>query len=203
MGYRPITDMWILTRPKVKYYGAYPSGFLERARALMGVNVDSYVLHVCSGKVRDYPYPKRALGRHDFTLDIDPDLHPDFVMDVRRLGKQQGDIYPHPTMGVVDLPVAYDNWHYNAILIDRPYSEQDAENYACGSSVLPDINDLLKRSLSIVEPGGRVGVLDYVFPRPPKKVDGMDIKLVACVGVVVGYGNRIRIFSVFEKVAEV
>lgn len=37
MSYRPITDFWILARPKVKYYGAYPSGFLERARALVGV----------------------------------------------------------------------------------------------------------------------------------------------------------------------
>ena len=31
MSYRPITDVWILGRPKVRYYGAYPSGFLERA----------------------------------------------------------------------------------------------------------------------------------------------------------------------------
>ena len=35
MGYRPITDLWFLARPKVKYYGAYPNGFLERARALL------------------------------------------------------------------------------------------------------------------------------------------------------------------------
>lgn len=32
-SYRPICDLWILARPKVKYYGAYPNGFLERAAA--------------------------------------------------------------------------------------------------------------------------------------------------------------------------
>lgn len=42
MNYRPIGgDRWDLARPKLlgghKYYGAYPAGFLERARALMAV----------------------------------------------------------------------------------------------------------------------------------------------------------------------
>jgi hypothetical protein len=36
VSYRPITDVWILARPKVKYYGAYPNGFLERARCSGG-----------------------------------------------------------------------------------------------------------------------------------------------------------------------
>ena len=37
-----------------------------------------------------------------------------------------------------------------------------------------------------------------MLPRHPR--DG--VKFVACVGVVVGYGNRIRVFSVFEKTGE-
>jgi len=52
--------MWILTRAKlkggVKYYGAYPGGFPERARALLGAIIDEPVLHVCGGVVRHYPY---------------------------------------------------------------------------------------------------------------------------------------------------
>src|SRR5688572_14486588 len=72
MSYRPITDVWILGRPKVRYHGAYPSGFLERARALLGVSIDETVLHVCSGQIRYYPF--RGLGRHDLTVDIDQDL---------------------------------------------------------------------------------------------------------------------------------
>lgn len=42
MNYRPITDVWILGRSKTKdpetgksYYGAYLSGFLERARPML------------------------------------------------------------------------------------------------------------------------------------------------------------------------
>jgi hypothetical protein len=37
-------------------------------------------------------------------------------------------------------------------------------------------------------------MLHYVFPRPPK-----DARLVAVIHVLVGYGNRSRIYSVFEK----
>ena len=64
MTYRPITDTWILTRAKLKrghtFYGAYPGGFPERARALLGVTINDPVLHVCGGKIKYYPYPMRS-----------------------------------------------------------------------------------------------------------------------------------------------
>lgn len=41
MSFRPIADVWILARPKVKYYGAYPNGFLERALPLLGASEHS------------------------------------------------------------------------------------------------------------------------------------------------------------------
>jgi hypothetical protein len=56
MSFRPIADVWILARSKVKYFGAYPAGFLSRARDLLGVGINDQVLHVCAGKVRKYPY---------------------------------------------------------------------------------------------------------------------------------------------------
>jgi len=31
LSYRPITDVWIFARSKVKYFGAYSAGFLSRA----------------------------------------------------------------------------------------------------------------------------------------------------------------------------
>ena len=86
-NYRPITDFWILARAKLKhgrrFYGAYPGGFLERARALLGVTINDPVLHVCAGRVRDYPYP-RGIGPNDKTLDLDAAVEPDFVQDARR-----------------------------------------------------------------------------------------------------------------------
>lgn len=73
-NYRPITDLWFLGRPKVKYWGAYPNGFLERARALLGVTPHDAVLHVCGGKARDYPAKPRGFGPNDETLDLDDSL---------------------------------------------------------------------------------------------------------------------------------
>jgi hypothetical protein len=49
MTYRPISDEWILARPRLregaKLFGAYPGGYLERARALLGVHINDPVLH--------------------------------------------------------------------------------------------------------------------------------------------------------------
>jgi hypothetical protein len=85
MSYRPICDTWILARTKLKggkkYYGAFPAGFLHRARALLGVGIDDPVLHVCGGHVKAYPYA--GFGPNDRTLDLDPATEPDFLRDAR------------------------------------------------------------------------------------------------------------------------
>lgn len=185
MSYRPITDTWLLARSKVKYYGAYPAGFLHRARELLGVNILDPVLHVCSGMVRQYPF--RGLGPNDRTLDIDPETQPDILRDARTIDAISGPWRASPE-GQAPVP-------WPAILADRPYTEADAAHYRCGADVLPDVNDLLRRSLEIVRPGGRVGILDYIVPRPPRKT----VRLVAMVGVIVGFNNRIRAYTVFEK----
>ena len=171
MSYRPITDVWILARSKVSYYGAYPAGFLHRARALLGVGPFGAVLHVCAGKVRDYPY--RGFGPNDKTLDLDTACHPDFLQDARD-------------------PLPAGEW--KAVLIDRPYTPEDAARYMPGANKFPNVNDLLKRSIAVVDVGGKVGVLDYVWPQPPKNA-----KEVAVVGVGTGRNNRARWFTVFER----
>lgn len=173
-NYRPICDMWILARSKVKYYGAYPAGFLGRARDLMGVNASAPVLHVCGGRVKDYPF--RGLGPNDETIDLDMDLNPTYLIDVREEDAWAEEVQKE---------------YYHAALIDRPYSVEDAEHYPHGTGKLPDLNKLLATTLQYAP---RVGVLDYFVPRPPKGV-----RFVACVGVIVGFGNRIRAFTVFER----
>lgn len=177
MSYRPIADTWILARSKVKYYGAFPAGFLSRARTLLGVGKDDSVLHVCAGRVRDYPYA--GFGANDYTLDLDPDLQPDFLQDAR-------DALP-------TNPLDRDG-QWDAILIDRPYTEIDAAHYEPGPQRLPDLNDLVKRSLQAVKPGGRVGSLDYMWPHPGKLG-----KEVAVVGVGTGRNGRARWYCVFER----
>jgi hypothetical protein len=170
--YRPITDVWILARSKVKYYGAYPAGFLHRARAVLGVTPADRVLHVCAGRVRDYPYA--GVGPHDKTLDLDPATCPDFLRDATR-------------------PLPFGPW--DAVLIDRPYTPEDAAHYTPGAEKLPEANLLLKHALRAVEVGHKVGMLDYVWPHPGKLG-----KEVAVIAVGTGRNNRARWFTVFERI---
>lgn len=41
----------------------------------------------------------------------------------------------------------------------------------------------------------RGGMLHYLLPQPPRE----GVKFIACVGVIVGFNNRMRVFSVFER----
>lgn len=182
MSYRPICDLWILARAKLKphkngdkrsYFGSFPGGFPERARVLLGCSIDEPVLHVCGGAARFYPYAK-GFGKNDKTLDLDPETEPDYLQDARSE-------YPRG---------------FRAILADPPYSTEDAKHYRPGEYNYPKPNEIVKRSLEALEIGGRVGIIHYQLPGMPKNA-----KFLACVGVVVGFQNRIRVFSVFEKIA--
>lgn len=176
-GYRPICDAWIMGRPKVKRYGSFPGGFLHRGIALLGVGADARVLHVCGGAVRQYPY--KGLGPNHRTLDLDPLVQPDYLRDARE---------PFP------LPDGAAHW--DAALIDRPYSEPDADHYPPGRLALPSAELLIKNAIAVLPIGGRVGILDYTWPSPPKNATE-----VAVIAVFMGRRNRARNYIVFEKVA--
>ena len=186
MSYRPITDIWFLARAKLKggekFYGAYLGGFPERARALLGVTINDPVLHVCGGKSRLYPY-KGGFGPNDKTLDMDLDVKPDYLYDAREQFPLNED-GPEEIEGPIQWP---------AILIDPPYSEADAAHYAPGVAAYPKPNLLMKNAMAAVRPGGRVGILHYMLPQVK------DAKFIAAVGVLCGFNNRIRIYSVFER----
>lgn len=175
MSYRPITDMWLLARCKynggVKRYGGYLGGFPERARALLGVNINDPVLHVCGGLAKLYPY-EGGFGPNDKTLDLDPNVRPDFL---------QGALAPLPP-------------GFAALLADPPYSEEDAAQYFPGAAEYPSPHKLMAHMLKALPDGRRAGLIHYVVPRCPPGA-----RFVACVGVVCGFGNRIRSFSVFER----
>ena len=210
VGYRPICDTWILARPRVPYYGAYPNGFLERARVLLGAAVDEPVLHVCGGMARSYP-GRRGFGPNDRTLDRDLLLFPDYGYGAERVptrGPHDWDEDAIPNCRVCGTTkleaVNRDAWecvtdaNWRAILADPPYTSADAEHYKPGPRLLPHPNAVVKAMYDAVKPGRRVAMLHYVLPQPPKGAI-----FVACVGVVVGFNNRMRCFSVFEKPVEV
>lgn len=178
-NYRPICDIWILARSRVKYHGAYPGGFLHRARALLGVHPSEAVLHVCAGRVREYPFA--GFGKHDKTLDLDPATKPDYLLDARAPLPWKNEMQMEP---------------WPAVLIDRPYTRGDADKYAPGKDKMPDLNALLKNAIGVVAVGSRCGVLDYTWPQPPKIA-----REVAVIAVGTGRNNRARWFTVFERTA--
>jgi hypothetical protein len=204
MSYRPITDVWFLTRAKLKggkkYYGAYLGGFPERARALLGCRFKEPVLHVCGGMARYYPY-RRAFGPNDKTLDLDPTCEPDFLQDAREPfpfsdawaeSKKQLLMETFKKQAILSQRGSAP---WSGVLIDPPYSEEDARHYAVGASVYPKPNLLIKNAFEVLPEGGRVGIIHYILPSPPKNA-----VFVAAIGVFCGYNNRIRSYSVFEKV---
>lgn len=172
--YRPITDLWFLTRARLKggatYYGAYLGGFPERARALLGATIGEPVLHLCGGCARLYPH-RGGFGRHDKTLDLDANTRPDYLQDARD---------PHPR-------------GFKAILADPPYSEEDALHYA-PRDAYPSPVLIVRNAIDALEPGQRIGILHYMLPQPPRNA-----RFVAAAGVLPGFNNRIRVYSVFEK----
>jgi hypothetical protein len=186
MSYRPITDFWFLARAKYeggkKRYGAYLGGFPERARALLGATITDPVLHVCGGLAHLYPYDG-GYGPNDARLDLDEAVHPEFLQDARE---------PFPA-GMKDL-VTGQIVPWKALLIDPPYSEEDAKQYAPGAEAYPKPNELIANSMKTLQPGQRVGLIHYMLPACPK-----DAKFVAAVAICCGFNNRLRVYSVFEK----
>ena len=178
MSYRPITDIWFLARAKLKqgrkYYGAYLGGFPERARVLIGCSLDEPVLHLCGGMARYYPYAN-GFGPNDKTLDIDPATEPDFCQNA------------------LD-PIPSSPWA--GIIIDPPYSEDDASHYTLGAGNYPSPNKLVVNALAAVPAGASVGIIHYSLPACPKNA-----RFTACVGVLCGFNNRIRVFSVFQRMS--
>lgn len=171
MSYRPITDLWILTRPKVKYYGAYPCGFVDRGRSLLGVTITDRVLHVCSGKIREYPYG--GIGDGDATLDIRPELKPDYLQDVTAR---------------IPLPAGF-----AAHMADPPYTPEDARKYS--TAEFPPVSFLMRKCLEALPVGRRVGMLHYEWPACPAFA-----REVAVVGVTTGRRQRMRHYVVMEVV---
>lgn len=182
MSYRPITDVWLLGRPKTGYYGSYPAGFLTRARNVLGVHRDDPVLHVCGGKLREHKCGPacpgdgthyHGVGLNDRTVDLDPTLTPDFVQDVR-------EPLPHPG-------------YWAAVLADPPYSPEDAAHYTVGAEVFPSAGEVLRNCCAAVRPGGRVGIIHYEWPGPPS-----GWREVAAIAVGTGRRAKARWFTVWE-----
>ena len=126
----------------------------------------SEVLHLCSGAI------PRGVGRA--RVDLRRDARPDVVADARQ------------------LPFA--DASFAAVMIDPPYSVEYARDlYGIG---YPRPSHLLAEASRVLRPCGRVGILHFLVPMPPKDPR---CSLVSVRGVTTGCGYRIRAFSVFER----
>lgn len=193
MSFRPIADDWMLARSKVKYFGAYPAGFLQRARDMLAVTSNDQVLHVCSGRVWDYrcgpsckgysDTHRHGLGPLDVTMDLDEELKPTIVGDAGKLAHYQRAFSEHPQI--------------QAVLADPPYTRDFATHYRPGADRFITADQIVKCAIEVLPVGGRVGILSLHWPRYPKS----RARQIYVGAVYVGNGNLGRTFAVFEKTA--
>ena len=158
---------WIMGndyRVKSTYYGGYPAGYLKRVKALFPDKKNT--LHLFSGKVDLEVFPGE-------TVDINPDLEPDFLDDAQTLERVP--------LGVYDL-----------VLADPPYSVEDAEHYQ-----VPMVkrNKVMKVLGSRLKAGAHVVWLDQVLPMYRKDQFVME----AVIGMVKSTNHRFRVMTVFRK----
>lgn len=162
------SGMWIMGndyRVKSTYYGGYPAGYLKRIKALFPDK--NNVLHLFSGKVDTLTMPGA-------TVDINPDNNPDYVDDAQTLQ---------------NVPLET----FDLIMVDPPYSIEDAERYQTTMVKRNKVMDALGKRLS---PKSHVVWLDQVLPMYRKT----DFKIEAVIGMVKSTNHRFRVVTIFGKV---
>ena len=73
-----ITGFWALPRPIGKYKTRHPDELLKRLEVLIGPYKDKEILHLFCG-ISKFPNAK-----NEIRVDINPDVKPTFVLDVRK-----------------------------------------------------------------------------------------------------------------------
>lgn len=150
---------------KVKLYGQYPPTFLKRALALFPEAKN--ILHAPSGSLIDLP------DGH-ITLDIYDD-------NVRK---------PMFRGDCGDMP--FSDSHFDLVLSDPPYSEEDSRLYGCAK--FPE-KKFMSECARVLKPNAYLGFLAYHYPSYRRK----DWKLEGLFAVVTGFSRRTRMFSVFRN----
>lgn len=215
MSNRPFIFPIFCARAKSKFkgddgktrYGCYPAGFLETAREiLVRGDLEASIWHIPGGVANHYNgnyggIQLSGYGPNDLRIDIDQKVTPDILFDIRKLSEAQipGEEYFHRSVyfpgALYPTGKRQSLWpRPEAIIIDRDYSQVDAENRDNPSTWPDDLNELTRQCLRIVKDGCYVGVLDLISPRPGREY----IKSYQ-VPVMMPDGSRPRIFTVWRK----
>ena len=162
-----IEGLWIMGNnytTKTNFYGAYPHGYLPRVMSMFPDK--EKIAHLCSGslpKSDDY-----------LRVDINPDRCPDIVADAEKLSE-------------TIAPSSFD-----LILVDPPYSKEDAEHYG---TVMLSRKKVLAECHKVLKPGGWVLWLDQVLPMFAKKNWHWGL----AIGMIKSTNHRVRCVFGFEK----
>lgn len=206
-------ETMIMARCKHGYFGGYPAGSLERMRQiLVAGDPEASIWHIPGGKAHKYNgaggMPLSGYGPNDVRIDLDPETDPDICMDVRDLWRLLDGVDDTDEFTLIDKEVVANKRIFHrprGIIIDRPYSKEMGEHYAPGGESLPNLTNLLRNCLRLVQPHGLIGVLDWKWPRIPKEKNsnGKLAPIARCVGVypmTTGEGSQWRGFHVFQEI---
>jgi hypothetical protein len=145
------------------YYGQYPSTFVKRIQAMFP---QAKMLHLCC-------------GRCNISGAVNVDFHPLPEADV--------------VANVEDLPDDLKRGQFDVVLIDPPYSEQDADRYKVPRLV--NSQKVMKQSRDALKDGGYLLWLDEKYPMYRRN----NWKLVGLISIVTGFERRVRVLSIFQK----
>lgn len=148
---------------KAVYYGQYPLTFVKRILAMFP---DSKILHLCCGRCR-----------------IDGAVNVDFH------DLPEADVVAN----VENLPLNLKNNYFDVVLIDPPYSEQDADRYKVPRLV--NARKVMVESKKALKKGGYLLWLDEKYPSFKKA----EWELVGLIGVITGVERRSRVLSIFKS----
>jgi hypothetical protein len=161
-----VVGTWIMGNDysvKSSYYGGYPAGYLRRVKALFPDKTSA--LHLFSGYVDTTAWPGK-------TVDINPDLSPDYVSDAQDLK---------------NVPLT----KFDIILADPPYSVEDCDHY---QTTMIKRNKVMK-ALTRVKSGTHVVWLDQVLPMYRKD----EWRMEAVIGMVKSTNHRFRVITIFRR----
>lgn len=159
--------MWVMGndyRVKSEYYGGYPAGYLRRVKAIFPDK--QKVLHLFSGRVDTEAFP-------GWTVDINPDLKPDYVANAERMFK---------------VPLQ----DFDLIMADPPYSVEDCDHYG---TPMVNRNKVIEHLAGPTEPGTHVVWLDQVLPMYRKD----QWRVEARIGMSKSTNHRFRVITILGK----
>lgn len=150
--------------------GQYPHKYLDMIDSVFGFEKNT--VEVCSGKMYGMSYS--SVSPYPFTIDINPEFHPDMVEDGQTLHKVMGE--------------SFNRWR-----CDPPYNEKTAkEMYNCE---MPSLIKLLKAGARVVKPGSLLFLLcAQNYQHCPST-----LKRIGLITITVVPNNEIRALNIYLK----